>query len=169
MTFVTQLQTAFQRSSIGRWYFAKEATDQRILAALALVLGLAMVWLLLWKPISDWRALSHNRYETAQATLNWMRANEQRARASASVSADSAAKASPVARVTRAAQGLGLKLSRLQPRGDGGVTVALEGQSFDSILAWLAGLQENNGILASKVSISQKDQPGLVDAQVDLN
>ena len=165
----TSLMRGWRESSAGRWYKAKEASEQKILAVVAFIVVLSVLWLLLWKPITDWRDIADNRLETAQATLSWMQANEQRARASADVVSPTGADRSLVPLLTRAAQSLGLKLSRLQPRSDGGVTVSIEGQTFDNVLAWIAGLQDNNAVVVSKMSINHKDVPGLVDAQVDLN
>lgn len=164
-----RLMRSWQESSAGRWYQAKERSEQKILAIVAAIVVFSLLWLLLWKPITDWRDVSDNRFQTAQTTLSWMQANEQRARASADVASPSGAERSLVPLLTRAAQSLDLKLNRLQPRSDGGVTVAIEGQTFDNVLAWIAGLQENNAISVTKVSINHKDEPGLVDAQIDLN
>ena len=165
----TSLMRSWRESGAGRWYKAKEPSEQKILAIVAFIVVFSLLWLLLWKPITDWRDIADNRFETAQATLSWMQANEQRARASADVASPTGADRSLVPLLTRAAQSLGLKLSRLQPRSDGGVTVSIEGQTFDNVLAWIAGLQDNNAVVVSKVSINHKDVPGLVDAQLDLN
>lgn len=163
------LQRTWRESGAGRWFYAKDAGEQKILTIVAVIVAISLLWLLLWKPIADWRAEADNRFQNAQATLSWMQANEQRARASAGVSATAGGDRSLVPLLTRAAQSLGLKLNRLQPRSDGGVTVSIEGQTFDKLLAWVAGLQENNAVVVSKVSINHKDVPGLVDAQLDLN
>lgn len=164
-----RMMRTWRESSAGRWYAAKESGEQKILAAVAAIVVLSLLWLLLWKPITDWRDVADNRFQTAQTNLAWMKANEQRARASADVASPTGAERSLVPLLTRAAQSLDLKLNRLQPRSDGGVTVAIEEQTFDNVLAWIAGLQENNAITVSKVSINHKDLPGLVDAQIDLN
>ena len=163
------ISRSWKESGAGRWFYAKEPSEQKILSLVAAVVAISLLWLLLWKPVSDWQAKADNRFENAQATLSWMRANEQRARATAGVSTPTGGDRSLVPLLTRAAQGLGLKLNRLQPRSDGGVTVSIEGQTFDKLLAWVAGLQENNSVVVTKVSINHKDIPGLVDAQLDLN
>lgn len=163
------LGRSWRESAAGRWYQAKDPGEQRILKVVAAIILASLLWLLLWKPITDWRDVEDNRLQTAQATVAWMQANEQRARASAGVASPAGDGRSLVPLLTRAAQSLDLKLNRLQPRSDGGVSVAIEGQKFDNVLAWVASLQENNAVTVSKVSINHKDVPGLVDAQLDLN
>ena len=75
------LQQQFTASSIGRWYFGREASERTIIAALSAVMALLLLWSLVWKPIDDWSELEDNRYRNAQSLLDWMQANEAPARA----------------------------------------------------------------------------------------
>ena len=159
-----------KESSIGRWFTQREVGEQRILLVVGALVVAALCWLLLWKPVSDWREVSHNRYQNAQATLQWLQVNEQRARAVATVSAPNRGEGGNLmALVTRSAAGLGIKLNRLQPNASGGVTVVMESQNFDNLLTWLVQLRENNSVQVANVSINREEQPGLVDVQLDFN
>ena len=60
--------------------FSPPPDEQWVIVGLAAVTVIAVLWLGIWKPISDWRDVEHNRYRNAQIALDWMHANEARAR-----------------------------------------------------------------------------------------
>jgi len=141
---------------------------RRWMLALTLVMGVLLLWSLVWKPVSDWRELEANRYQNARALVDWMRANESRARSAAQGGPSGTSERSLLPVITRAAEAQGLKLTRLQPEGNGAVSVVLQAQPFNDVLRWLAQLQENNGVSVLRVSIDAEGRPGLVNGQLRL-
>lgn len=163
------LQERFAASGVGRWYYGREPNEQRIIAGLALVVALTLAWLLMWKPISDWRTVAHNRYQNAQAQLDWVRANESRARAVArSGTAASGGERSLLPVITRSAQAQGIEVNRLQPESNGVVSVSIQGQPFNDLLEWLHQLEENNGVTILRLAVDAEERPGMVNAQIRL-
>ena len=59
------LQQQFFASAVGRWYFGREPTERMIIAALAALVGVTVIWLGVWKPVSDWQDVADNRYRNA--------------------------------------------------------------------------------------------------------
>jgi len=165
---VARLHERFLASSAGRWYTGREANEQRVIAALAGLIVLAVLWLAVWKPISDWRSVAHNRYQNAQAQLDWMRANESRARALAAGNARSGGQRSLLPVITRAAQAQGVQVNRLQPESGGVVSVSIQTQPFNDVLQWLHQLEENNGVTVLRLAADAQSQPGIVNAQIRL-
>lgn len=163
-----QLHDRFLASSAGRWYAGREPNEQRVIAALAALIVLAVLWLAVWKPISDWRSVAHNRYQNAQAQLDWMRANESRARALAAGNTRSGGQRSLLPVITRAAQAQGVQVNRLQPESGGVVSVSIQTQPFNDVLQWLHQLEENNGVTVLRLAADAQSQPGIVNAQIRL-
>lgn len=162
------LQARFATSGVGRWYLGREPNEQRVIAALTLAVVLVVLWLGVWKPISDWRALAENRYQNAQAQLDWLRANEARARSLAQGGAGRGGQRSLLPVITRSAQVQGIQVNRVQPESNGAVSVAIQGQPFNDLLAWLHALQENNGVTVLRLAVDAEGTPGIVNAQIRL-
>ncbi len=168
MSLTTNLQQRFQASGAGRWYAGRDRAEQRIILALTVAVALTVLWLGVWKPVSDWRAMEHNRYQNAQALLDWMRANETRAREVARSGGPQAGNRSVLPTITRSAEAQGIRLNRLQPESNGVVSVVIQAQPFNEVLQWLHQLQENNGITIQRLSVDAEGTSGLVNAQIRL-
>jgi general secretion pathway protein M len=168
MSLMTTLQQRFHASGAGRWYAGREPGEQRIVLILAAAIVLAVLWLGIWKPVSDWRAMEHNRYQNAQALLDWMRTNEARAREAARSGGPRSGNRSVLPMITRSAEAQGIRLNRLQPESNGVVSVVIQGQPFNEVLQWLHQLQENNDISIQRLSVDAEGTSGLVNAQIRL-
>ncbi len=169
MSRIATLWRGFRQSGVGRWYYRRERSEQRIIAGLTALVFVSLLWLGAWKPVSDWRAIEMNRQQNAAQLLDWMRANEQAARAAASRGADQSGNRSLIPVITKAANVHELKLNRLQPESNGVISVILQQQSFNQIISWIAQLEENNGVSVQRASFDSEDAPGYVNAQIRLN
>lgn len=158
----------FTGSAAGRWYAAREPNEQRIVLALAILVAVSLLWLLLWKPISDWRATEGNRYQNAQTLMDWMEANEARAREVAAGAATANSERALLPVITRTAEVQGIRINRLQPESNNSVSISIQGQPFNELIRWLHQLEENNGVLVQRISIDAEGRPGLVNAQIRL-
>jgi len=166
MSRLQTLRLQLRASGAGRWFLGREQSEQRIILALGSAVVLVVLWLGIWKPVSDWRDIEDNRYRSAQTTLDWMRANESRAREIARAGSAQAGERSLIPVITRSAEVQGLQLTRLQPEASGAVSVVLQGQSFNDVVRWLQQLEENNGVTVMRVAFDADTQPGLVNAQI---
>ena len=152
----------------ARWLAGRERSEQRIILGLAALTFITVLWLGIWKPVSDWRAVEHNRFSNAQATLDWMRANETRARELARSRSTQSGERSLMPLITRSAEVQGLQLTRLQPEAGGSVSVVLQAQPFNDVVRWLHQLEQNNGITVARVAFDADANPGFVNAQLRL-
>ena len=124
----------------------------------------------MWKPVSDWHAIEVNRQQNAQQLVDWMHANEQRAKQAARTnSAAGQGSRALIPVITKAAVAHDLKLNRLQPESNGVISVVLQQQSFNQIIQWISQLDENNGVSVERASFDNQDEPGYVNAQLRLN
>lgn len=154
-------------SAAARWFNAKEPGERLVFGALAAATVVVLLWAGLWKPLSDWQSAQTVRHANAQTLFEWLKANETRVR-SASEQAPEAAGRSILPIVTRAAEARGLKVGRLQPESDGVVSVTLQGQAFNDVVAWIAALEDDEGIAVIRASIDAQESAGRVNAQLRL-
>lgn len=161
------LSERWRVSGAGRWFYGREANEQTIIAILAGAILLTLLWIMIWKPIADWREVTHNRYQNAQANLDWLNRNEQRAR-SAVTSAASGGDRQLLRVITQAAKAHSLQLNRVQPESAGGVSVVLQDQTFNDVLTFVAQLAENNGVAVGRAAIDGSGVPGRVNAQIQF-
>lgn len=161
---------ALQASPAWRWWHGKPAKEKLVYSLLAGAATLALLWLGLWRPLADWQAEQELRLRQAEQLAAWMAANEANARAAAAAGQggpDAGGALLPL--VTQAADGAGVRLSRLQPEDNGAVSVILEQQPFDAVVALLAELEQRPGIAVQRASIDAYRTAGLVNAQLRIN
>ncbi len=161
------LVTKFRQTGLGRWYFHKEPNEQRIYLLLGFLVVLSVMYIGVWKPVSDWRILEVNRQSNAQDLYDYLRANEAAARASKSTGSTTTRSLIPL--ITKAAAAQSINVNSLKPESNGVIGVSLQQQSFNKIIAWIAQLEENNGVSVERISIDGEDAPGYVNAQIRLN
>jgi general secretion pathway protein M len=151
------------------WYASRESREQRIL----LVGGIAAVVLLLiaiLMPLHRSTAALERRIATKQADLAWMRSVASTVVAAGPIRTPNGPQESLVVLVDRTAResGLAQSLTGSQPSGDGGLRVQLEKAQFNSLVAWVARLSEQNGIRVESASVDAVGEPGVVNAGVVL-
>ncbi len=164
---LARVMESLRASAAARWFNSKEPGERLVFGTLAAAAALVFLWAGLWKPMSDWQATQANRHANARTLLEWLRANEARVRAAAEQAPEETGR-SILPLVTRAAEARGLKVGRLQPESDGVVSVTLQGQPFNDVVAWIAALENDEGIAVIRASIDAQETAGRVNAQLRL-
>jgi general secretion pathway protein M len=110
------------------------------------------------------------RIATKQIDLAWMQGVAPVLAAAGPAVANAGSQESLVVLVDRTAResGLAQALTGSQPSGDGGLRVQLEKAPFNSLVAWMARLSEQNGVRVESASVDGAGEPGLVNAGVVL-
>jgi len=109
------------------------------------------------------------RVERKQQDLAWLRSMAPRLRELAAIQPSNSGE-SLVVLIDRTARQAGLEraLTGQTPNGDRGMRVRLESANFDSLVAWLAGLQQQYGIGVESAAIDRTDKTGVVNASLVL-
>ena len=130
-----------------------------VVALLILVLGILM-------PLQSAVSNAARRNATKREDLAWMQVNAPEIRASGNqLPADTGE--APVVLVDRVGReaGLASALRGTQPNGNG-VRVQLEAAPFDTLVTWLATLDERYGFSIETITVDRAARPGVVNASI---
>jgi len=163
-----QASEALKSTAAHRWYTEKSRNDQRVLKLL-LLLTLALSFVLgIWLPVSEFEERQRARASASEGLFEWITLNRNelsRASIQNSASGSTQSTGPTIANITNSAAEFDIVLSRLQPEADGTVSVSVEQQSFDGLIAWIAALEQKERYIVERGSIDGSGEPGLVNAQ----
>lgn len=145
--------------------------DQRALQVLSLALALVLVYLLVWKPITDFRNDARAEMEQAQELVAWIQNQKPAARrldTGASGTQQELRGGDLLRTVTESADRSGLPLQRFEPSGDAAMRIWLDAVSFTDLTQWLAHLRSEYGINVDQASVDRTDDPGFVRTRLTL-
>ncbi|MGO9515214.1 MAG: type II secretion system protein GspM [Steroidobacteraceae bacterium] len=153
-------------AKLKAWYAGLQEREQRMVAAGALALAALLVVGGVLLPLQSAVSTAVKRTETKREDLAWMRVNAPEIQtAGAALSSDTGE--APVVLVDRVGReaGLGSALRGTQPSGNG-VRVQLEAAPFDTLISWLATLDERYGLAIESITVDRAARPGVVNANI---
>jgi general secretion pathway protein M len=155
---------------IGSWFAALSQREQRLVLVAAGLVCIALLYLVLVLPFQTLSAQRGARVEQKAADLAWMREVAPQVAAAASGATGAASGESLVVLVDRTARqaGLGSALRDQSPNGPNSLRLRMESASFDSLVTWLAELQQRHGVAIEAANIDVGSAPGLVNASVTI-
>jgi len=156
--------------AVKQW-FAGLAQRERRFVVIGAIAAALIVLLMGVLPLQRGAAALEQRVATKRADLAWMRSVAPALAGAGPVSETPLTQESLVVTVDRTAResSLGEALARSEPAGQGGQRVQLNDARFDVMVAWLARLRQQHGIRVVAATIERTEQPGLVNATVELN
>ena len=122
-----------------------------MLAVLIALFLLVLAWLLVIRPLGDTLADARERHGAAVIALAEARANaavigrlERSRPAALSGSIDQA--------VAQSASGAGFQLSRIEPEGQDGVSLAIEAARPQALFAWVGEMETGRGLIVQQLT-----------------
>jgi len=112
---------------------------------------------------------AHERVGKKQVDLVWMRGVAPELAATGPPPATSGESLLVIVDRSARESGLGSSVAGSEPSGANGLNVRLEKAPFDTLIAWLARLAQQNGIRVDSATIDNAGAPGLVNAAVVLH
>ncbi len=152
------------------WFSQLQQREQLSLLALALVLGLYLLYMAAWRPLASSRnelALQNQRVAESLQHVDSMVSEIKSLQASGS-SAGSPADRNLTALVNQSTREHKLQVTRLQPNSRGEIQVRLEAVVFDDLLAWLHDMEYRESLLLREVAIAETGSRGRVNATVRI-
>jgi general secretion pathway protein M len=154
--------------NIRDWLDTLSARERNLVYVAGGLLAIAAVYLVLVMPFQVSGKKMAARVEQKTADLAWMQASAPQAMAAAGIAQASGGESLVVlvARTAREA-GLGDALRDQSPDGNAGLRLRMEAASFDTLMTWLASLQQQHGVTIDSATIDAA-APGLVNATLSL-
>lgn len=147
-----------------QWYGALSGRDRNIVKGVALLLVLALVFVMLVLPVVEQRQTSIKKRDKALDLYELVASNaHQFGRVSSSNSTGE-----PILNVVTAlATQQNLSLSRYE-RADNGLRIWLEDVAFDDAIGWLELLQQNAAIRVEQANIDRSARAGRVNVRATI-
>jgi general secretion pathway protein M len=156
--------------SVRAWYESLAERERRLVLVAGVFVAIALLWLLLVLPLHTITAKRAARVEKKTADLVWMRSMAPQVAAARNSGSATYSNESLVVLIDRTARqaGLGSSLRDQSPNGQHSLRLRLESASFDSLVAWLALLQQQHGVAVETANVDVGSAPGLVNASVTV-
>jgi len=153
-------------NKLQTWYSGLQEREQRMVTIGGVVVALLILVLGILMPLHSAVSNALERNASKREDLAWMQVNAAEVRASGGRLAESTGEA-PVVLVDRVGReaGLATALRGTQPNGNG-VRVQLEAAPFDTLVAWLAVLDERYGLSIETITVDRAARPGVVNASI---
>ena len=147
--------------------------EKRLVIITGVVVIITLVYFLIWEPLQDGIQTSQVRIKAQNATLLEMRDQAAEARqlmAAQRQAGGNVGGSSLLVIIERTAQQKNIKsrLQKVQPEGQDGVRVWVENASFDTLMDWLALLENRNTIYVSEIIIERQKEPGRINSRILL-
>jgi general secretion pathway protein M len=154
---------------VKEWFNGLAPRERIMVSIAAVVVGLALVYVAAWSPLTSSVARLEQSVEEQQALKQWMQqsAAEVNQLRGAAGAADHRSLLAVVDQTSKQSQ-LGPAVKRIEPDGQELVRVTLEQASFDDVMTWLGGLQRSFGVSVADVSIDRQADSGRVNARLTL-
>ncbi len=153
-------------NKLSAWYAGLQAREQRMVAFGGIALALIILFGGILLPLQSAVSGAESSNETKRQDLVWMRAHAAEIRAAGNqLPVDNGEP--PVVVVDRVGRAAGLTdaLRGTQPNGNG-VRVQLEGAPFDTVVTWLATLDQRYGLSIESITVDRTVKPGLINASI---
>lgn len=153
-------------NKLRAWYAGLQQREQRVVAVGSIVVALLVLVLGILMPLQSAVSNAIERNATKREDLAWMQVNAAEVRASGGQIPANTGEA-PVVLVDRVGReaGLASALRGTQPNGNG-VRVQLEAAPFDTMVTWLATLDERYGLSVETITLDRAARPGVVNASI---
>lgn len=143
------------------WFEQQSERDQLMLKVAAVVLAFAVVYWGIWQPVTQAVAAQSQRLTQQENLYTWVQQQGRKAQSLQSTNAQRPQLNGSLVQVINAtAAQSGLRLSRIQPRGEE-VQVFIDEIEFNRLMGWLA-LLETRGALILQIDVAEASAPGLV-------
>ena len=153
-------------AKLKAWYSGLQEREQRVVAIGSVALGAVILVGGILLPLQSAVSDAVKRAETRREDLAWMRVNAPEIQYGAAPLFNDTGEA-PVVVVDRVGReaGLGSALRGTQPSGNG-VRVQLEAAPFDTLITWLATLDQRYGFAIDSITVDRAARPGVVNANI---
>ncbi|WBA79997.1 type II secretion system protein M [Endozoicomonas sp. GU-1] len=149
------------------WYEMRPSGDRKILQLLVTLVFAALIYLLIWEPVSQWSKAQKSNYHYQQEMNTWLHNNLPKARDLQKNQQRASPRQELSSIAANVAQQAGITLGRVQPDRKG-LSVWVEDAAYQKLLKWLVLLQTKHGVAIQQVRIDQLKEEGRVKSYIHL-
>lgn len=155
-------------SSLSLESFAALPVRQQRLVVGGIVMAIVLLIVAVLVPLDHSVASAQQRLAKKRADLQWMQGVAPELATAPAPPSDSGESLLVIIDRSAREAGLGSALTGSDPGTGGSLAVRLQKAPFDTLIAWLARLAQQNGIVVESATIDGAGAPGLVNAAVVL-
>ena len=156
------------RMALG-WFRSLESRERVALSSLVLFFFGLVLYLGVWSPLKNYVQKSEADHDRYLELLAYLESTQELAKGSPGNPSSAKQRGqSLLSTVSRSAEAIGIKPSRLQPEGGEAVSVWFEVVEFTKLMVWLERLESRQDIVARQVSIDRQEPSGQVSARLVL-
>jgi len=151
-----------------QWWQNLTQREQRLVMAGAALIGLTLLWQLVWKPLVGQQQFLQDELATAQQINTTLQQRHTTQQGSASAAPDTSGNLHSTVTST-------LKQYQLDGRGvsseekdEHTVRLKLEAKPFDQLVQFLSTMERQHAAHASSMTLTPTKDAGLVDAEITL-
>jgi len=156
------------KALVKAWFDSLQKSEQRAVLLLGTFLMVVVGYLAVWVPAADWQKEAAQGRQRHLETLTMMKETEGQARRSAK-GAVLEMGGSLLSVVSTAAQEQGLSPNRLQPEGEGTVSLWFDEVAFAEVMRLLEKTAQIPGLQIQQLVVDRSDKPGTVRARVVIS
>lgn len=142
------------------WWQQLNMREQRLVMAMSAVIGVFVLYGLIWQPLNESIATTKTKVERQQALLAWVEESTQLYQ-QAKRNGGKSTGASLSSIVNRTSRANNITITRMQPQGDD-LQVWIDEISFNQLLSWLEQLATRDNLQVKNIDLSLADQQGVV-------
>jgi general secretion pathway protein M len=150
------------------WFAQLNQREQMSLFMLSLVVGLYLLFVLIWSPLASKRDALEVQNSAIAGSLARVDAMVSELLQLRDGGASVNTRRNLTSLINQSTSRMELQVSRLQPSSRGDIQVRLENASFDDVLEWLHEMEYREGLLVREVSVTQAGSAGRVNATVRI-
>ena len=155
------------------WWSNLQSREQNFVLIAAVVVGLFIIYLMIWSPLTQARDNKRQQVENNKELLSWMVAKSAEVKQLKLTNPNllkSDSKRSLIAIVDSLANRLGLRASirQIQPDGPHAATIYIDEINFDALTTMLGQLDKNSDVKVKEADISKLEASGIVKARIFL-
>jgi general secretion pathway protein M len=156
--------------NVRQWFDGLSERERTLVYVAGAIVTVAVLFALLVLPFHAAERKIARRVEQKTADLAWLKQVAPQVSVAAARGPVQGTGESLVVLVDRTARaaGLGASLRDQAPEGNRGVRLRLEAASFDTLMTWLASLQQQYGVSVDS-AVVDRTAPGIVNASVSLS
>lgn len=142
------------------WWQQLDVREQKLLAAMATLIGIFLLYSLIWQPLNENLAKSSKKLARQQVLLTWVDSNTARYQ-QLNKGANKKSSGSISSIVNRTARNYQITVTRMQPQGNE-LQVWIDEVAFKDLLEWLEQLSLSEGLQVQGIDLTRGEKSGVV-------